>query len=305
MKQRLLLIIGLVLILSETCRAQQDPLYSQYMFNMLGINPAYAGSREVLSITGMYRRQWVGIEGAPSTQFLSADVPLAHERVGLGLQLFNDQIGVSGANGAYLSYSYRLRFRKGVFAMGLQGGVTRFYADYAGVRLGSNGSDQAFVNNMNQYQPNFGAGIYYNTDRFYVGLSSPHILGKGTNYEVAVNYRGDRQVNHWMLSSGMVFQLSPVVALKPSILLRMVAGAPLHLDINANLWFYKTVAVGISIRDNGTIVGLLELQINRQFRFGYAYDYTTNALRNSGSHEFMLRYEFGFEKKKMVSPRFF
>lgn len=304
MKQISILLFALIL-LPEVCRGQQDPLYSQYMFNMLGINPAYAGSREVLSMTAMYRRQWVGVTGSPTTQFLSADVPLAKKRVGLGVQVFNDAIGISNATGAYVSYAYRIRLRKGVFAMGLQGGVTRFHADYAGVKLNDNGPDQAFINNLNQYVPNFGAGIYYSTDKWYVGLSSPHIIGKGTNYDVAVNYRGDRQINHLTLASGFVWDISPVLALKPSFLLRMVPGAPFHIDLNANLWFYKTVGIGASVRDNGTIVGMLELQISRQFRFGYAYDYTTNSLKNSGSHELMLRYEFGFEKNKMVSPRFF
>lgn len=304
MKQ-ITILVFLIVLLPEVCRAQQDPLYSQYMFNMLGINPAYAGSREVLSITGMYRRQWVGVEGSPTTQFISADAPFANERIGVGLQVFNDKIGISNATGAYASYAYRIRLTRGVLALGLQGGVTRFHADYAGVKLNETGSDQAFINNLNQWQPNFGAGVYYNTDRFYIGFSSPHIIGKGTNYDVAVNYRGERQVNHWILSTGYVFNLSPVLALKPSLLLRMVAGAPMHIDVNANLWFHKTIAIGASVRDNGTIVGILECQINRQFRFGYAYDYTTNNLKNSGSHELMLRYEFGFEKKKMVSPRFF
>lgn len=304
MKQIYILLFILV-ALPEICHGQQDPLYSQYMFNMLGINPAYAGSREVLSMTAMYRRQWVGVTGSPTTQFLSADVPLAHKKVGLGVQVFNDAIGISNATGAYVSYAYRIRFRRGVFSMGLQGGVTRFHADYASVKLNESGTDQAFVNNLNQYIPNFGAGVYYSTDRWYVGLSTPHIIGKGTNYDIAVNYRGERQITHLMLASGFVWDLSPTLALKPSLLLRMVPGAPLHIDLNANLWFYKTVGVGVSVRDNGTIVGMLEMQISRQFRFGYAYDYTTNNLKNSGSHELMVRYEFGFEKNKMVSPRFF
>jgi type IX secretion system PorP/SprF family membrane protein len=195
-----------------------------------------------------------------------------------------------------------LRFQKGVFAMGLQGGFSQLKANYTAVQLSGDGYDPAFSMNANQFTPTLGAGVFYNTDKFYAGLSAPHILNSARQNGPGTVY----QNNQWFLTAGYVFDLSPDVALKTSTLARMVQGAPITVDLNANAWFYNTVAIGASVRTSKMIVGMLEIQANRQFRFGYAYDYTAmSAIKGLGSHEVMLRYEFGYEKKGMMSPRHF
>lgn len=304
MIQKLTIITLFFLALAGSVQAQQDPLYSQYMFNMLGVNPAYAGSREVLSVSAMARRQWVGVKGAPMSQVLMGDFSVRDKKIGLGVQLFNDEIGIMKTTGLNGSFAYRLRFKKSVLAMGLQGGFTAFRANYSSVDLGGD-PDMAFANNVSEFKPTIGAGLFYNTEKFYAGFSAPHLLHYRV-YESSENQKSSiYQNDHWFLTAGYVFDLTHDVALKPSVLLRMVTGAPITADFNANMWFYNTVSIGLSYRTSEMMVGMLELQLNKQLRFGYAYDWTMSELSNRASHELMLRYEFGFEKKRMVSPRYF
>ena len=304
MIRKIFILSALCLLLYEA-QAQQDPLYSQYMFNMLGINPAYAGSRDLLSVTALGRSQWSGMKGAPSSQAILADFSVKEKKVGLGLQFFNDKIGITKTTGINLSYAYRLRFKKGMLSMGLQGGIASFKANYSDVQLSTaDASDIAFANNINEIRPTVGAGVYYTTDKFYVGVSVPHLLHLDSYYSKS-NSGSMYENNHWMLATGFVHHFSPDVVLKPSVLLRAVSGAPLTVDVNANMWFYNVVALGVSVRTSNMVVGMLEIQANRQFRFGYAYDFNTSGLTGRGSHEIMLRYEFGYEKKRMYSPRYF
>lgn len=285
---------------------QQDPLYSQYMFNMVGINPAYAGSREVLSVTGMVRAQWMGVKGAPISKVLIGDFATKSKKVGLGLQVFNDQVGIMTTNGLNATYAYRLRFKTGVFAMGLQGGFHQFKANYTAVQLTGADYDPSFASNANQLKPTFGAGLYYSTDKYYVGFSAPHLLNYSYSSIKEQSTQTIYQNNHWFITGGYVFDINHDIALKTSGLVRLVSGAPITVDINANLWFYNTVSVGLSVRSSKMAVAMLEIQANRQFRFGYAYDYNFGSgLKNLSSHEVMLRYEFGFEKRGMISPRHF
>ncbi len=275
------------------------------MFNGLAINPAYAGSREIISATGLFRKQWVGIKGAPTTQTYTIDAPVSEEKVGLGLTIYNDKIGVSNNLGAYFSYAYRFKIAKGNLAFGLQAGVNQFKATYSTVTYTEQSSvDGAFVENVNQISPNFGSGVYYNTDRFYLGASVPRLLDvKITNGGTSATII---QTRHYFFTTGYVFDLNPDIKVKPSILFKMVKGAPMQLDLNANFWFFDALAVGASYRSGDSFDVLLELQLNRQIRIGYAYDFTTSELRkyNSGSHEIMLRYELGFTKSKMITPRY-
>jgi type IX secretion system PorP/SprF family membrane protein len=306
-KFTLLFVFGLLATLHV--RAQQDPMYSQYMFNMLAINPAYAGNREVLSITGLYRRQWAGFDGAPISQTISADMPIQRKTMGIGLQMYNDQLGVMRNTGAYASGSYRLRLSKGTLAFGMQLGVTQFQADLTSVFLGDDRPDQAFAQNVVAWLPNVGSGVFYSTDRFYIGASVPHLLKNRLNrgeYTLEVDQTA-AQYRHLFVSSGYVFDLSPSVKLKPALQLKTVGGAPLQLDVNANAWFHDRFAVGLSYRTGDSMLGMVEFQVNNQFRLGYAYDYTLTKLAryNSGSHELMLRYELGFRRDRIISPRYF
>ena len=292
--------------------AQQDPMYSQYMFNTLIINPAYAGSRDVLSATALHRRQWINVDGAPVTTTFSIDAPVKNEKIGLGLTLINDNIGVSSNTGIFANYAYRIRLKNsGTLAMGLSAGASQFRANLSAVKTSSNGSDfdPAFSENQVRILPNFGAGLYYTTDKIYIGLSLPHLLNNKLANDYA-NFSGNtsaRQFRHLFLSLGGVVAINNNFKLKPSLLYKYVNAAPMQLDLNCNFWFYDILSIGASYRTNKTVVGLVEIQATPQFRIGYAYDinFSKTGPVNTGSHEIMMRYEFAFKKKKFLTPRYF
>lgn len=309
MKKYITLALLLISATVSKLQAQQEAMYSQYMFNTLAINPAYAGSRNVTSATALYRNQWVGINGAPETITFSIDAPINSKKVGLGLQVFNDKIGITKTTGAFASYAYRIRLQKGTLAFGLQAGASQYRADFQDVSLSPDPSnDLAFSQNVNKVLVNLGTGIYYNTDRFYVGLSSPQLLNnKLTNFTVQNNNVFNGQALHLFFATGYVFPISDVFALKPSVLIKGVKGAPIEADLNATLWIKDVFAVGLQYRTKADISAMIEVQASPQIRLGYAYDRSLTKLvqYNSGSHEIMLRYEFGFEKGKILSPRYF
>ncbi len=311
MNKKLLLLFICVLKLSLSM-AQQDAQYSQYMFNMMAVNPAYAGSRDVLSITGLYRNQWVGLEGAPVTQTLTADMPVHKEKIGLGLSVFNDQIGLVTTRGISGAYAYRLRLaNKGTLAFGVQGGIVYFNGNYSQLAFNPAGTSDPIATDYVRYAPVVGTGVYYATDKFYLGLSLPNLikyslvdtrmLASVGSEKHALKYR------HLFVMSGYVVPLSTAVVWKPSVLAKLVRGAPLSVDLNSNFWFQDRFAFGASYRMGSSVLGMAEWQITPQFRLGYAYDYSINALRryNAGTHELMLRYEVSFNKAKVLSPRYF
>lgn len=286
--------------------AQQDAMYTQYMFNTLALNPAYAGSRNVISATGVIRNQWVGVPGAPNTQTFTMDAPIKSKKIGLGFQLFNDELGKTQNTGAVISYAYRIRMEKASLSFGLQGSMSHFKTDYNSVELDPSGmsADPAFISNDNKALYNFGAGIYYNTDRFYAGLSSPELM----NTVLPGSQTGkNRQSFHLFIMTGYVIDLNNSFKLKPSVLFKGVQGAPLEADLNASIWIKDRVSIGGQYRTNADISGLLEIQATPQIRLGYAYDHSTTALSNynTGSHELMLRFEFGFQRNKVITPRYF
>lgn len=311
----------LVLLFSIDCSvwAQQDKMFSQYMFNMMALNPAYAGSREVLSMSALYRSQWTGIEGAPQTATFTMDMPLKQERVGIGLQLYGDKVGVFQEAGAFASYAFRIPVgNRSTLALGLQGGASSYQANLAGVQVnpGNTGqTDPNFNNNISKMLPNFGTGIYLSSDRAYISISVPRLIKNKLNEYNTGNYRSV-QLRQAYLGAGFVVELSPDVKMKPSTLLRYAEGSNLGVDANINFWFVDRIAIGASLRKNqfsswstyttDALVGLLEIQLTDQIRFGYAYDRTMNAFKDiaPSSHEFMLRYEIGRSKTHVLTPRY-
>lgn len=305
----------------QTAHAQQEIQYSQYMFNMLAVNPAYAGSRDVLSMTGVYRQQWLNIDGAPRTASFSIDAPIKKEKVGIGFQAYNDQIGDFNNTGVYASYAYRVKVsQRTTLAMGVQAGATNLNGDLTQVKTTQAG-DFAFTYIFNKWLPNVGVGLYLSNDRGYIGLSCPTLIqnrlndGESTKSIDSVS----RQERHYFLMMGFVVPLGSSLALKPSILTKVTRDAA-AFDFNINLWIKDRIAVGASWRTNNrkfdspfanqkgdAAVGLLEIQATDQFRLGYAYDYALNGLQGlqKGSHEVMLRYEFGYRKAKILTPRYF
>lgn len=298
------LIFLVTLCFWQQSQAQQQVMYTQYMFNGLALNPAYAGSHESISLTALAREQWVGVEGAPSTQTFSVHSPIKNEKVAVGLLALHDKIGVTEQTGVYASYAYRLPMNnKGKLAFGLQAGFNSYNANFSSV----SDEDPTFMGrDVREMAPNFGAGVYYNTDRFYAGFSCPQILESTINRD---NPDSDATiVRHFFASAGYVFDISPSVKLKPSTLVKMVEGAPVQFDINTNVIFRDVVWVGFSWRSFDSIDALFKLQVTDNLQFGYAWDFaTTTELQrvNSGSHELMLNYRFSFDKTKVITPRYF
>jgi type IX secretion system PorP/SprF family membrane protein len=299
---------GLSLVSVQQAQAQQDVQFTQYMFNGLAINPAYAGSRDVFSVTGLFRTQWTGIEGAPVTQTLSGHLPIVKDRIGLGLTLVNDKIGITNNFSMIGSYAFRIRFNTGVLAMGIQAAITQFRANFTDVRfsIDPTSSDPAFDQDINKTLPNFGTGLYYYTDRFYAGLSVPQLI----NWDLSDgNISSARQSRHIFATAGYVFDVSPTVKIRPSLLAKYVSGAPFSVDVNANVWLFDRFALGASYRVGDAVNVLAEARISNNISVGYAYDLTLTELRkyNSGSHEIMLRVEFGVgkDKTKILTPRYF
>ncbi|MCU0431333.1 MAG: type IX secretion system membrane protein PorP/SprF [Cytophagaceae bacterium] len=308
MKKKIILsIVGVVYCL--VAHAQQDAMFSQYMFNMLSVNPAYAGSRDVLSATGLYRRQWLGIKGAPSTMSATLDMPIKNEKMGIGMMVINDRIGVTNTTSISGAYAYRIRVSKsGMLAFGLNATAQNFKANFDEIDYDqSNGIDPVFTSAFSAWMPNFGAGSYYTTDRFYVGLSLPHLLNNDLNKSISGVSSNARQYRHVFFMTGYVFRIGPTTMLKPSTLVKYVNGSPIEFDLNANIWLRDRIAFGASYRSADGLVGMFEFQLNEQLRFGYAYDFPLTRLSKftSGSHELMIRYELGFDKGKILSPRYF
>lgn len=309
----------------QTVHAQQEVQYSQYMFNMLAVNPAYAGSRDVLSMTGLYRQQWVGIEGSPTTQSFTIDMPIKKEKVGIGFQAYNDQIGIFKNTGVALSYAYRVKVsQRTTLSMGVQGGITNLSGDLLGVQrtLSGTDTDPAFAGNISKWLPNVGVGLYLSNDRGYIGLSAPTLIQnrfKDVMGTADTNTTAARQDRHYFLMAGFVIGLGRSLALKPSFLVKATRDAA-AIDLNLNLWIKDRIAIGGSWRTNNkdfkspfgnlngdAVIGMLEIQATDQFRLGYAYDFAINGLQNkqNGTHEVMLRYEFGYRKAKILTPRYF
>jgi type IX secretion system PorP/SprF family membrane protein len=303
------MLLAVMLFAYQKSIAQTEPMYSQYMFNMLGVNPAYAGSREAASFNLFQRKQWVGLQGAPQTTSFSLDQSILDKRAGWGIQLYDDKIGEEKADGINLMGATRIRVsEKGVLSGGLSLGLMNYRIDLMNVTGRYTPTDPAFYNNLNAWTPSLGLGIYYNTDNFYAGVSIPNIL-KSKLTALTLIKSGLQKVNqkHIFLTSGIVLPINEDLKLKPSTMIKIVEGAPIEADFNTNIWLRDIIGLGVSYRTGDAIVGMAEIQVNENLRFGYAYDMTISALKfyNTGTHEIMLRYEFGNFKTKIKSTRYF
>jgi type IX secretion system PorP/SprF family membrane protein len=297
-------------LMSGTTHAQFEPQFTQYMFNEMFINPAYAGSRKQISATAVYRNQWVGLEGAPKTQTFSIHGPLMNKKLGLGLTVINETIGVTHQFAVYGNYAYRIQAgSNGAFSMGIQGGFINHQEDLSEVITNEENDSEFLLNTPHVVLPNAGFGLYYDTDRFYAGLSIPRMLknnvaGDGT--DDVVNSM-DFKSWHYYFSTGYVFPVSESIKLKPSIMAKAVQGAPFVADITLQALLKDVFWLGFSYRTEDSFSGLATFQITPQLRIGYSYDYTTTELNNynNGTHEINLGYDFSFNKKKVVTPRYF
>lgn len=285
-------------------------MFTQYMFNGLAINPAYAGSHQTLEFTALAREQWTGLDGAPSTQTFTAHSPMKNRSVGLGLSVIHDQIGITNQFGVYGAYSYRIQFsNRGILAMGLQAGFTQYHEDLTQLQ-GSirDPNDPNFAQDeVSKFMPNFGAGLYYYTERYYAGLSSPHLVQNKLDDWEGVDKEA-RQRRHYFFTTGYVFDLSRSVKFKPNLLVKVVEGAPVEADINLNFLFQEILWAGVSYRSFDSFDAIIQLNLTEQFSIGYAYDFaTTTELKrlHSGSHELMLNYRLKPPRRRMLTPRYF
>jgi len=287
-------------------QGQQDPQYTQYVYNMNFINPAYAGSSETLSMNFIGRSQWVGVQGAPQTLMFNIHAPVG-KRVGLGLSLISDQIGPLKEQIVSADFSYTIPTGKdGRLAFGLKAGFSFVDAPLQFVSTFS-GGDTSFSNDLNQSLPNIGAGLYYYQDRFYIGASVPNLL-KTFHFEKkngAISRPTDEL--HYFFTTGYVFDLSERVKFKPFTLFKAVSGAPLSLDFSGNFLFNDTYEAGVSYRYRESFSGMFNVKVSNSLRIGYAYDHSLSTLANfnSGSHEVFLLFDFNLSKSNYTSPRFF
>ena len=290
-------------VITHNVHAQQQAMFTQYMFNQLVLNPAYAGSHDALSLTALARYQWTGIEGAPNTQTFSAHTPLSNNKVGLGLVVSNDEIGPSSQLNLTGIYSYKIKFNNGSLRFGLQGSMIQYKENLSDLS-NNNGTDNAFNSNINEFAPNFGAGLYFESSRFYAGISSPFLLNNAFGNDGA-SVSTLRQ--HFFATAGYLIDLSPSLKFKPNVLVKAVEGAPLEFDVNANLLVKEVLWLGASYRSLDSFDFLMELVLSEQFRIGYAYDQTITSLSkvSGGTHEFMINYRFKFSKDKILTPRYF
>jgi len=296
-----------LLLLALTSEAQHSPLISQYMLNGLVINPGYTGSREVFTANALYRNQWVGFDGAPVTQVVSVHAPLKNKSIALGILFKNEKVGVSNTTGISGNVAYRIFMGDAKLSFGISAGVGILSSRFTELTT-TETSDQAFAGDVrSNLQPDFGAGIYYSTKKYFAGISVPSMISRQYNItDEQLDIKSDAGLHNIILQGGYLFTLSEQFKLKPSTLVRISPIGNSQFDLNANLIYNDFFWIGISYRHNEALVALLELQINQQFRVAYAYDYALSIFRqySSGSHEIGLQYEFGY-KVKSIDPRFF
>ncbi len=302
--------MGMVLALglSSSMLAQQDPQFTQYMFNLLAINPAYAGSAERASVKALSRHQWLGFEGAPTTQTLAFHTPVWHESLGLGGTVMRDSHGPITQYTFMADVAYRIHMGDAKLAFGLKGGLNLLQGSFAELNpLEQN--DQVFQQNVNtKLDPQFGFGMMYYSDRYFVGISTPKLLRTEffeTDSLAFISSPGQRP--HYFLTGGYVFDLGVYHKFKPTFLVKAVQGAPVSFDLSANFLFFEKFWLGAMYRHTDAVGALAQYHITDELTVGYAYDFPLSPLRNysGGSHEIMLGFEFGNKLKGVRSPRYF
>ncbi|WP_422859313.1 type IX secretion system membrane protein PorP/SprF [Flagellimonas sp. S174] len=312
-KKRGKLILGLFLscffAATTHVSAQQDAQYTQYMYNTVSVNPAYAGSRGHLSIAALYRNQWVGLDGAPETQTLNLHTPMGYRGVGLGVSIVNDKIGPTSETYFDVDFSYTIQTSySSKLSFGLK--ASAHMLDIRFSELDEFEIDpqlQAQQDIQNQFSPNIGAGVYYHTDRFYAGFSAPRIL-ETTHFDESSISTAKEQIN-WYLITGYVYDINPFLKFKPTLLTKLVQGAPLQVDVSANFMFNEKFIGGIAYRWDAAFSGLFGFRISDEMLIGVAYDREITDLGatsfNDGSFEIIVRYDFIRNIGNLKSPRFF
>lgn len=290
--------------------AQQDAQYTNYMYNTMNINPAYAGSRGNLSVFGLHRTQWVGLDGAPTTNTFAIHSPIRDSNVGVGLSFMNDVIGPSDESTISADFSYTINTSDTYkLAFGLRATAHLLNVDFSKLHIYNQGDALAQYNIDNRFSPNFGAGAYWYSQNTYIGISIPNMLETQHFDKTQVAYSATSvpyERMHYHIIGGKVFDINSDIQFKPAFLAKIVQGAPLQLDLSANFMFQEKFTLGAAYRWDAAMSALAGFQVNDNWFIGYGYDAEVTKLANynSGSHELFLRYEFS-RKKQVASPRFF
>ncbi|MBS7254294.1 PorP/SprF family type IX secretion system membrane protein [Flavobacterium branchiicola] len=304
MKKILSLLVILFLGVFEVS-AQQESQYTQYMYNTMTINPGYTGTRGLPSVFGLYRTQWVGLDGAPKTVNFSIESPISSNGQGIGLSVMNDKIGPSQETNLMLNYSYPIQLSSDVnLSLGLSGGLNFVDVDYS--RLNIKDYDPYLSGTLSKISPNIGAGAYFHSSKWYAGLSVPMILETKFYDDVKESVASKKM--HFYAMGGYVFDLNSNLKFKPAAMVKMVSGAPLAVDLSANFLFSEKLTLGAAYRWDAAVSGMAGFQVTPGMNIGYAYDYDTQKIGNynSGSHEIYLRFDlFAGTKYRLVTPRFF
>ena len=301
----------IILLIGVMGFSQQDPQYTQYMYNTININPAYAGSRGVLSVFGLHRTQWVGLDGAPVTNTFSLNAPINNSNIGIGFSIVNDRIGPSDENNISVDVSYSIKTsEKYKLSFGIKGTANLLNVDFTKLNIYNPGDNLAQYNVDNKFSPNVGAGVYFHSDKTYFGFSVPNMLetkhfDKDQTSFSAESVASERM--HYYFIAGHVIDLNTSIKFKPALLTKIVNGAPLQLDMSANFLINNKFTAGLAYRWDAAFSALAGFQISDSWFIGYGYDMEVTKLANynSGSHEIFLRYELFKNYDKVVSPRFF
>ena len=313
MKNNFITIILLVLAGIFSGQAQQDPQYTQYMYNTQVVNPGYAGSRDALSFGLLYRTQWVGLDGAPKTVTFSGDTPIGSlDNMGLGLSIVRDEIGPAIESNVVVDYSYTINTSdEAELSFGLKAGLDLLDVDFTKLNI-YDVNDPRFQNNIdNRLQPQIGAGLYFNTDNYYIGFSVPNFLTT-KHFDVSSLENTDvetvaRERLHYFFIAGYVFDLNPNLKFKPATLVKAVSGSPLQVDLSANFLINEKFTIGAAYRWSAAITGMVGFQASDSLFIGFGYDYQTTDLEivSDGSYELMLRFDVFKKPERVLTPRFF
>lgn len=303
-------LLMLTLVFCSLLSAQQDAQYTQYMYNTVTVNPGYAGSRGQASVAALYRAQWLGLEGAPTTQTFNFHSPIGYRGVGLGLSVVKDDIGPTSETNFDIDFSYTIWTSKVArISFGLKASANLLDVRFSELDQDiTQGTDASLQQNIdNRFSPNIGAGVYYHTDKFYAGLSVPRFL-ETSHFDESSLSTAKEQMNFYLIT-GYVWNLNPNLKFKPSLLTKMVQGAPLQVDLSANFMLSEKFILGAAYRWDAAFSGMIGFNISNKFLIGLAYDREVTDLGNSsfndGSFEVIFRYDFIHTKDHLKSPRFF
>lgn len=302
---RILTVIAFVLM-SFTGLGQQDAIYSQYMFNPFAINPAYAGSRDAINVVLINRNQWIGLEGAPNTQTLSGHVPMNKNNLAWGMNISRDKLGPSSNLLAMGTAAYQLRLETGTLNFGLRGGVYNSVLDHGILNFRESNDVLDNKQRLSSIVPTFDFGMYYYTERFFVGLSVNHLTKHRFNFESLQNNQAYYLRRHTFLSMGYVFELNNSILIKPSCLIKHADEVGFNADFNTNIMFNELFWLGVGVRNFSSVNFLVDFNVTDYLRIGYAYDLTLNKIKNysNGSHEILVGFDFNLKKSSTVSPRY-